>query len=69
MPPEYAMWGNFSEKTDVFSYGVLLLEIISGKKISGFQDINGYSNLLQYVSMLVYLRINNELLGNIYKPI
>ncbi|KMS96527.1 hypothetical protein BVRB_8g202190 isoform B [Beta vulgaris subsp. vulgaris] len=32
MPPEYAMEGQFSEKSDVFSFGVLLLEIISGKK-------------------------------------
>ncbi|CAI9087675.1 OLC1v1021810C1 [Oldenlandia corymbosa var. corymbosa] len=32
MSPEYAMQGLFSEKLDVFSYGILLLEIISGKK-------------------------------------
>ncbi|KAK6917418.1 PAN/Apple domain [Dillenia turbinata] len=32
MSPEYAMGGIFSEKTDVFSFGVLLLEIVSGKK-------------------------------------
>ncbi|KAJ1434820.1 S-locus glycoprotein domain [Sesbania bispinosa] len=32
MPPEYAFRGLFSEKSDVFSFGVLVLEIISGKK-------------------------------------
>lgn len=32
MSPEYAMDGVFSTKSDVFSFGVLLLEIISGKK-------------------------------------
>ncbi|KAK9084972.1 hypothetical protein Sjap_025383 [Stephania japonica] len=32
MSPEYAMHGLFSIKSDVFSFGVLLLEIISGKK-------------------------------------
>ncbi|KAI4305249.1 hypothetical protein L6164_028626 [Bauhinia variegata] len=29
---EYAMFGQFSEKSDVFSFGVMILEIISGKK-------------------------------------
>ncbi|RWR88112.1 G-type lectin S-receptor-like serine/threonine-protein kinase [Cinnamomum micranthum f. kanehirae] len=28
MSPEYAMEGRFSEKSDVFSFGVLLLEIV-----------------------------------------
>ncbi|XP_075652377.1 G-type lectin S-receptor-like serine/threonine-protein kinase At4g27290 [Castanea sativa] len=32
MPPEYAGYGHFSVKTDVFSFGVLVLEIVSGKK-------------------------------------
>ncbi|KAL7213411.1 hypothetical protein ACSBR2_016018 [Camellia fascicularis] len=36
MAPEYAMEGLFSVKSDVFSFGVILLEIISGKKNSGF---------------------------------
>ncbi|ESW05631.1 hypothetical protein PHAVU_011G196200 [Phaseolus vulgaris] len=36
MAPEYAMEGLFSVKSDVFSYGVLVLEIICGKKNSGF---------------------------------
>ncbi|CAK8567858.1 unnamed protein product [Lathyrus sativus] len=30
--PEYAMDGIFSMKSDVFSFGVLVMEIISGKK-------------------------------------
>ncbi|KAL1336079.1 hypothetical protein HN51_030479 [Arachis hypogaea] len=43
MSPEYAMDGLFSVKSDVFSFGVLVLEIISGKKNKGFyssEEIN-----------------------------
>ncbi|XP_059627441.1 G-type lectin S-receptor-like serine/threonine-protein kinase At1g11330 [Cornus florida] len=36
MAPEYAMQGRFSEKFDVFSFGVLLLEIVSGQKNTSF---------------------------------
>lgn len=36
MAPEYAMEGLFSVKSDVFSFGVLLLEMISGRKNNGF---------------------------------
>ncbi|CAN6574403.1 unnamed protein product [Malus baccata var. baccata] len=36
MSPEYARYGHFSEKLDVFSFGVLLLEIVSGKKNAAF---------------------------------
>ncbi|KAL5578982.1 hypothetical protein UlMin_011424, partial [Ulmus minor] len=35
MAPEYAMEGLFSVKSDVFSFGVILLEIISGKRNNG----------------------------------
>ncbi|XP_068490177.1 cysteine-rich receptor-like protein kinase 29 [Phaseolus vulgaris] len=37
MAPEYALHGQFSEKSDVFSFGVLVLEIVSGQKISSIQ--------------------------------
>ncbi|XP_019190003.1 PREDICTED: receptor-like serine/threonine-protein kinase SD1-7 [Ipomoea nil] len=36
IPPEYVLRGQFSEKSDVFSFGVLLLEIVSGQKNSEF---------------------------------
>ncbi|KAL7216157.1 hypothetical protein ACSBR1_028162 [Camellia fascicularis] len=32
MSPKYALYGQFYEKSDVFSFGVLLLEIVSGKR-------------------------------------
>ena len=32
MSPEYVVFGKFSTKSDVFSFGVILLEIVSGKK-------------------------------------
>jgi len=51
MSPEYVMEGIFSVKSDVFSFGVLLLEIVSGKKIQGLLKINGHPfNLVGYVS-------------------
>ncbi|XP_062009541.1 G-type lectin S-receptor-like serine/threonine-protein kinase B120 isoform X2 [Rosa rugosa] len=36
MSPEYARYGHFSVKLDVFSFGVLLLEIVSGKRNASF---------------------------------
>eukprot|EP00253_Pinus_taeda_P024522 PITA_24522 len=35
MAPEYALRGQLTEKADVFSFGVLLLEIVSGRKNRG----------------------------------
>lgn len=32
MAPEYAMHGQFSVETDVFSFGILVIEIITGKR-------------------------------------
>ncbi|XP_020554076.1 uncharacterized protein LOC105175473 [Sesamum indicum] len=48
MSPEYAMDGLFSIKSDVFSFGVLVLEIVSGTKNRGFYQTNNHLNLLAY---------------------
>uniref|UniRef100_F6I3J4 Cysteine-rich receptor-like protein kinase 25 n=1 Tax=Vitis vinifera TaxID=29760 RepID=F6I3J4_VITVI len=48
MSPEYAMHGQFSVKSDVFSFGVLLLEILSGKKNSCFNNSECSQDLLSY---------------------
>ncbi|KAM3221984.1 hypothetical protein P3L10_021254 [Capsicum annuum] len=41
MSPEYALEGLFSIKSDVFAFGVVLLEIISGKRnMELFEDVN-----------------------------
>ena len=45
------MEGIFSEKSDVFSFGVLLLEIISGIKSAGFCHDEQSLSLLGYVSV------------------
>ncbi|KAJ9542969.1 hypothetical protein OSB04_029475 [Centaurea solstitialis] len=44
--PEYAANGVFSVKSDVFSFGVLVLEIVSGKKNRGFSHEDHHDNLL-----------------------
>ncbi|KAI8556151.1 hypothetical protein RHMOL_Rhmol05G0229700 [Rhododendron molle] len=48
MSPEYAMHGQFSAKSDVFSFGVLVLEIISGKKNNNFYQSDGVPDLLSF---------------------
>ncbi|THG11893.1 hypothetical protein TEA_012557 [Camellia sinensis var. sinensis] len=46
MSPKYAIDGLFSVKSDVFSIGVLVLEIVSGKKNRGFYHPGHSLNLL-----------------------
>lgn len=50
MSPEYAMHGHFSEKSDVFSFGVIILEIITAKRNSRSVESSDFDDLLSYVS-------------------
>ncbi|KAJ6848792.1 cysteine-rich receptor-like protein kinase 15 isoform X2 [Iris pallida] len=46
--PEYARRGQFSVKSDVFSFGVLVLEIVTGRKSNTFGDSGDEHDLLSY---------------------
>ncbi|XP_057547398.1 cysteine-rich receptor-like protein kinase 15 [Amaranthus tricolor] len=48
MAPEYAMHGQFSTKSDIYSFGILVLEIVCGKKISSKSNLFGDGDLLTY---------------------
>ncbi|CAB4306261.1 unnamed protein product [Prunus armeniaca] len=48
MSPEYAMHGQFSMKSDVYSLGVLILEIVIGKKNTSFYNSDRGEDLLSY---------------------
>jgi serine/threonine protein kinase len=60
MAPEYAMKGLYSTKSDVFSFGVLLLEIISGRKKAVYHQLKCAPSLLAYVSLIYYLKYNKN---------
>ncbi|MFS8012529.1 putative protein kinase RLK-Pelle-DLSV family [Helianthus anomalus] len=53
IPPEYTVHGVFSVKSDVFSFGVLVLEIVSGMKNREFSSHKHRDNLLGHVSFHV----------------
>ncbi|KAL5546082.1 hypothetical protein UlMin_005769 [Ulmus minor] len=62
MAPEYAMRGYLSVKTDVFSYGVLVLEIVSGRKNHDMQLGGDKIDLLSYTWMLYQVGKSLEVL-------
>jgi hypothetical protein len=47
------MLGQFSEKSDVFSFGVIILEIVSGKRNVDYNGVNSIDDLVSHVSILV----------------
>ncbi|GMP54890.1 hypothetical protein CsSME_00019903 [Camellia sinensis var. sinensis] len=72
MSPEYAVDGLFSIKSDVFSFGVLVLEIVSGKKNRGFYHPDHHLNLLGHAWRLYKegrsLELIDEALWDSYYP-
>lgn len=49
MSPEYALDEFFSEKSAVFSFGAVALEIVSGKRNTGSYQSDRIPTLLGYV--------------------
>ena len=50
MSPEHAVFGNFFVKFDVFSFGVILQEIMSDMKNTDLYQHDVVPNLIRYVS-------------------
>ncbi|KAF8026052.1 hypothetical protein BT93_F2768 [Corymbia citriodora subsp. variegata] len=67
MSPEYALEGVFSTKSDVFSYGVLVLETISGKRNRGFHHPGHRQNLLGHAWRLFSEGRSMQLLDKVVK--
>ncbi|MCD9640325.1 hypothetical protein HAX54_025601 [Datura stramonium] len=63
LSPEYAVHGVYSVKSDVFSYGVLVLEIVSGKRNRKFTHPDHNLNLLGHAWKLYKEGRSMELLG------
>uniref|UniRef100_A0A6N2L1J7 non-specific serine/threonine protein kinase n=1 Tax=Salix viminalis TaxID=40686 RepID=A0A6N2L1J7_SALVM len=72
MSPEYVVFGNFSVKSDVFSFGVMLLEIVSGRKNNRFYQQDPPLTLIGYVWELwrqdKALEIVDPSLNELYSP-
>jgi len=49
MAPEYALWGHLSYKADVYSYGVVVLEVVSGKSNKNYIPSDNHVCLLDKV--------------------
>ncbi|XP_027357769.1 G-type lectin S-receptor-like serine/threonine-protein kinase At1g11330 [Abrus precatorius] len=64
MSPEYAMQGVFSDKSDVFSFGVLLIELVSGRRNSSFHDSNNALTLLG----LVWIKWREDNISSLIDP-
>lgn len=56
LAPEYMMYGKVDEKIDVYSYGVVLLELITGKEAIQTKSTSNQESLVLWV-----LKAKNEL--------
>lgn len=49
------MYGKVSEKIDVYSYGVVLLELLSGRRPINAENPKGQENLVMWVRIFPFL--------------
>ncbi|XVF03490.1 hypothetical protein REPUB_Repub04eG0265600 [Reevesia pubescens] len=60
MAPEYASSGKLTEKSDVFSFGVVLLELITGRKPVDASQPLGDESLVEWARPLMSHALDNE---------
>ncbi|KAL1814363.1 hypothetical protein ACET3Z_016937 [Daucus carota] len=65
LAPEYAMTGHLLVKSDVYSYGVVLLELLTGRKPVDLSQPPGQENLVSWVRPLL---TDKEALETIIDP-
>ncbi|XP_077246632.1 protein kinase STUNTED-like isoform X2 [Tasmannia lanceolata] len=53
LAPEYFMYGKVSDKIDVYSYGVVLLELLSGRKPISNEKPKGQESLLMWATPIL----------------
>ncbi|KAK4847435.1 hypothetical protein QYF36_001847 [Acer negundo] len=53
LAPEYFMYGKVSDKIDVYAFGVVLLELLSGRKPIGFQTPKGQESLVMWAKPII----------------
>lgn len=49
LAPEYFMYGKLSEKIDVYAFGVVLLELLSGRKPIASETAKNQESLIMWV--------------------
>jgi len=52
MSPEYAYWGHVSTKSDIFSFGVIVLEMVTGRR-----NNSAYNNTSDSISVLSHVSV------------
>ncbi|KAL3646230.1 hypothetical protein CASFOL_011410 [Castilleja foliolosa] len=52
MAPEYAMRGYLTDKADVYSFGIVLLEIVSGKSNTNYRPKEEFVHLIDWAYLL-----------------
>ncbi|XP_022748269.1 probable receptor-like serine/threonine-protein kinase At5g57670 [Durio zibethinus] len=53
LAPEYFMYGKLSNKIDVYAYGVILLELLSGKRPISFENSKGQQSLVMWAKPII----------------
>ncbi|KAG5626679.1 hypothetical protein H5410_011897 [Solanum commersonii] len=58
--PEYACTGMLNEKSDIYSFGILIMEIITGRTPVDYGRPKGETNLVEWLKMMVGNRKSEE---------
>lgn len=60
MAPEYALYGYLTQKADVYSFGVMALEIVAGKNNMQYRPSEEFVCLLDWVRNQIHPKLRNK---------